>query len=182
MRLKIKIWLQDESGFVLVFSGLALPVILLLAVVVIQTGQLYVRQAELQFMAQQSANSALLQLAGLVQTQAESNYRAQCSVFEPPFICSSDDWRDFITPAELQSLVNLPSTKTLIETEIQRFLGTSDAIVQAAETSVVFPVFETGNRVSAQVNIAETQTDWLGNVLRPNPYALQVQSKSYLAF
>jgi hypothetical protein len=179
----IRLWFEDKNGFVLVFSALVLPIILLLGVLVLQSGQLYGRQSQLQFIVRQASSSGLVPLAELLKNQAEVRYQAQCFVELPPAQCETPAWTDFITVAEAKAIANQPSSSAMVQAEVQNFIAASLGKTDTPETEVilVFPITHAGlNRISARVQLIEPQTSWLGNVLRPDDYRLKAEAVSYL--
>jgi hypothetical protein len=178
-----RFWLKDEDGLVLVFSALALPIILLLGVLVLQSGQLYERQAQLKFVARQAASSGLVPLAQKLQTQAELNYQAQCEVEFPPSICSASHWTAFLSASEAESLANQASMVAVVETAIREFVVTADprAKLEPSAVEIIFPVSNgVADKIQARVELVEVQVSWLGHVLRPEDYAIKVDALSYL--
>lgn len=176
-------WRHDQAGVVLVFSALVLPLILLFGVIILQSGQLYIRQAELQFRVRQAANSGLMSVAQSFKVQAEINYQTQCIVDFPPSICQLKLWSDFLTQAEAQELVNQSITQNLVNAEIQDFLQNADPKYHEArwEVDIIFPYLEIqSHRVAARVELTEPQIDWIGNVLSSENYFLKVEALSYL--
>lgn len=176
-------WWEDKTGVVLAFSALVLPLILLFGVIVLQSGQLYIRQAELQFMVRQAVNSGLISLAQLLKAQAETNYQTQCAVEFPPSICGSKLWSDFLSPAEAQVFAQQPSTVALVNTEIRNFLHTVDSQSKQTlwEVQIIFPdPVAQSDRIMARVSLTESQTEWIGNVLSLENYFLKVEALSYL--
>lgn len=183
MRLKILFWWRDESGLVLALSALALPVILLVGVLILQSGALYHRQAQLQFMARQAANSALIPAATVLKNQAENNHDSTCSVEFPPSICSSDNLFDFLTLSEAQGLVQQASTQIVVQQEGKNFAVATDPSTSLRNEAITveFPYnYQGGSHAVARVVITEEQISWLGNVLRPTNYALTVEAESFL--
>lgn len=176
-------WRQDESGLVLAFTALCLPVILLIGVLVLQSGQLYVRQAQLQFLARQAANSALIPVAEILQAEAEENYKDTCDVEFPPGVCSSDDWTDFLTPAQAQSLAAQSSTINLVDDEANNFSVTQDpqALLDPRGVTTDFPVSPSpSDQLIVEVVITEPQTNWIGNILSPDDFNITATARSYL--
>lgn len=176
-------WKKDESGLVLVFSALVLPIILLIGVLVLQSGQLYVRQAQLQFVARQAANSSLIPVAELLKLAAESNYQNTCNVEFPPGVCSSHDWTDFLTLTQAQNLTRQTSTVALVGSEVQSFATNTDpkALLRPEYLVVEFPFnVSDSSQAVARVRIIEPQTNWIGNILKSENYAIEVEARSYL--
>jgi len=184
MRLnKILSWWHDESGLVLAFSAILMPVILLLGVLIIQSGQLYVRQAELQFLSRQIANSALVPVAKQIQAQALVNRTTLCSVEPPlPSVCSSQNWQDFLNGEALKNLVESESVYQAVALEIETFAEAFDPQkkLQVESISFEFPLLTVSDRLSVKVELAEPQTWWLGRILAADNYHLEAQSLSYL--
>lgn len=180
----LRLWRHDESGLVLAFTALLMPIILLLGVLIIQSGQLYIRQAELQFLARQAANSALMPVAKRIQTQALANRKALCSAEPPlPSLCSSLNWQDFLNETEIKNLVKSASVYQTVALEIETFSVGFDPQkkLQADFISFEFPLLEVPDRLSVKVELVEPQTWWLGHILATDSYALKAQSLSYLS-
>lgn len=177
-------FLKDESGIVLPFTALVLPVILLIGLLVLQSGELYRRQAQLQFVARQAANSALVPAAGVLKTQAEVNYESTCNVEFPPGVCGSDNLFDFLNLAEAQGLMQQTSTRTLVQQEGQNFSLAADPkeALLTDFVTVEFPYeYAGGHQAVVRVSIAEPQTNWLGNLLSSENYQLRVEAQSFLS-
>jgi len=176
-------WRLDDKGLVLGVTALALPLFLLIGTLVVQGGQLYIRQAQLQFVARQAANSSLIPVSNLLKVRAEQNYQATCAVDLPPSICSSDDLFDFLSLAQIQVILAESSTYSLVQTEAQSFVEITDpaALLSSDELTVEFPYnYDGGTTAVARVGIEEPQTAWFGNLLRPENYRLKVEAHSFL--
>ncbi|NCP66870.1 hypothetical protein GW756_01015 [bacterium] len=185
MRLKLFFWywLSDQQGFVVAFTALVLPVILMLGVLVLQSGQLYIRQAQLQFSVRQAANSGLIPLAQALKAQAEANYQNSCEVEFPPDECDSSSWQDFLSSTEAHAMAAQANIYEAVESEVTQFLETTDPklFLAAENLTLVFPVPNQGDhRISARVLLKERQISWLGNILRPEDYSIEVEALSYL--
>lgn len=176
-------FLTDKYGLVMAFTALILPLLLLLGVMGLQSGQLYVRQAQLQFLARQTANSALIPVSEMIEKKAKSNWSELCLVELPPVICSSNRWFDFISDTELAVLLKAKSTYLAVEAELQQFALENDPAqkLQPETIQFDFPVLDAVGRASLRVEFIETQDSWIGNVLRADDYQIRVESLSYLS-
>ena len=181
--MRLTVWLADEQGLVLVFTALALPLILLVGVFLLHTGEVYRRQAELQFMAQNTANSVLLPVGDRLKSQAEENYRATCEVDFPPSRCGSDHLFDFLNFSEAQTIINHPSTQAMVATEALNFITQADPRQRlgSGNLQLSFPHDYNGETSAiARVTLTERQTHWIGDFLKPENYQLEVVAESFL--
>lgn len=181
--MRLNLWLADEDGVVLVFTALVLPVVLLVGVFILQSGELYRRQAELQFVAQQTANSVLIPVGEVLKNQAEVNFEATCNTEFPPSVCSSDSLFSFLSLGEIQNLIAQASTQNLISTEAQQFVVQADPqkSLQAEDVQFSFPhAYNGGRSATARIILTEPQTRWIGNFLRPEHYTIEVTAESFL--
>lgn len=187
MRL-VKLWRcfkNDEDAFVLVFTAFLLPIILLVGVLVLQSGQLFIRQAELEFLTRQAAQSGILSLSQTLRQQAEQNYSIQCTGSELPEICSSNIWSDFIAITEIETLSQSPSVKQFLQTHLEAFVVVADPQKKIANPDLHYDLkIQTGvfDRVILTLFLAEPQSSWLGNVIRPEHYKIETQALAFLNF
>jgi hypothetical protein len=187
MRL-IKLWFRfknDKNGFVLVFTALSLPLILLIGVLVLQSGQLFIRQAQLNFLTRQTAQSGALYLANTVRSQAEQNYSNQCSGLEPPEICSSNLWSDFIAVTEIETLSQSPQVLQALRENLTDFAIVSDPKQQITNPDFRYDLemqASSENRLSLTLFLAESQSNWMGNVMRAEDYEIETQALAFLTF
>jgi Flp pilus assembly protein TadG len=183
LRLCLRNWLKDESGLVLVLTALVLPVILLLGTMVLQSGQSYQRQAQLQFLARQSANRALLKVSRHFENQARANYQSQCGVELPPSICSSDDWADFLSVSEAVALAQSDTLREEVKATVESFALQYDPaqalMVEAVRSE--FPLTQIADRISLRVTFSEPLRNWVGAFNSPEEVTIEVESLSYLS-
>jgi hypothetical protein len=187
MRL-IKWWLafkHDKNAFVLSFTALTLPLILLIGVLVLQSGQLFIRQAELEFLTRQTAQSGVLKLAETLRAKATENYTQQCDILEPPLICNSDTWSNFISVVEIENVTESPFLQQSLRTNLLDFLQVADPqkLILNPDFSYELTV-QSGSlqRVNLKLFLNEPQDNWLGNVLRTRDYQIETQALAYLNF
>lgn len=180
----IKRWLTDESGMVVAFVALSLPVLLLIGVLVLQGGQLFIRQAQLQFVARQAANSSVVLVAQMLQQAAESNYENLCRGVDLPSVCASDQWQDFLSLTEVQNFTGTADFQQQVVTEAKTFAVQTDpqAALMSDQVVVDFPGLESlGNQLVVQVQIAQPRTFWVESLSPQAENVLQATARSYLS-
>lgn len=175
----------EEAGMVLVFSALVLPVLLLVAIFVLDSGQLYVRQGQLQHVARQAANSGILAFAEILQTRAAANYASLCEVEFPPGVCSSTNRFDFLSEAEVQLLAQSLSTQVAVTQAVQAYSKLYDPAERLADDQIIveFP-FESeslATEVKIRVEMNDQAPGFLVKIL-PQVRTVQVQAQSFMAF
>ncbi len=177
---------NDDRAFVLAFTALLLPIILLIGVLVLQSGQLFIRQAELKFLTRQAAKSGMLSLAHTLRQQAEENYNVQCSgVVEAPEICSSDIWSDFIATSDIETLSQSPTVRQALQTHLASFVVTADPKKIILNPDLHYDLkVQAGSfdRLALTLFLVEPQSNWLGNVIRPEDYQIETQALAFLNF
>lgn len=187
MRL-IKLWLcfkRDKDAFVLAFTALSLPIILLIGVLVLQSGQLFIRHSELQFLTRQAAQSGMLSLAQTLRQQAEQNYRVQCAGLEPPEICNSTIWSDFMETSAIEALSQSPTAQQSLQAHLVGFVAVADPQQALINPDLSYDLkIQSGSldRLSLTLFLVEPQSNWLGNVIRPQDYQIETQALAFLNF
>ena len=122
--------------------------------------------------------------AAALKERAEENYESTCDVDFPPGVCSSDNLFDFLTLGEMQGLLQSAGTRTAVQQEGQNFAVAADPQAELATEfiTVSFPhEYPGGRQMAARVVITEPQTEWLGNLLRPEHYSISVEAESFLS-
>lgn len=177
-----KIFVQ-EDGLVLVLTALTLPVILLIAALMIDGGQLYQRHGEIEHLSRQSGQSGLLAFSSVLKAQAQANYQAECSTEFPPEKCDSTNLFDFLSPAEIDGLIVNASHQNAVTTNVSSFGIDFDPRekLSAAEFDITFPYLYTPGdpQVKISVQITTTPELLLGNLFT-NSEAITYQSIAYL--
>ncbi len=181
----MKKFMTDEEGMVLVFSALVLPVLLLVGIFVLDSGQLYVRHGQLQHLARQGANSGILAFGDILQVRAAANKGALCEVEFPPGICSSTNRFDFLSSTEVQLLAQSLSTQAQVQAAVEAYLKQYDpaAVLEEDQVLVEFP-FEAEasvDQVKIKVEIEDQAAGFLVKLL-PQVRTVQVEAQSFMSF
>jgi len=181
----MKKFIESEEGMVLAFSALTLPVLLLVGIFVLDSGQLYVRQGQLQHLARQAANSGILAFGEVLEVRAATNKASLCAVDFPPSVCSSTNRFDFLTDTEVQLLAQSLSTQVTVNNAVQSYSKQYDPeeLLEDEQIEVEFP-FETESlvdEVKIRVVINDQASGFLVEVL-PQVRQVQVEAQSFLSF
>lgn len=181
----MKNFMLNESGMVLAFSALVLPVLLLVGIFVLDSGQLYVRHGQLQHLARQAANSGILAFGEVLELRATANRTALCAIEFPPSVCSSTNRFDFLTNTEVQLLAQSLSTQTRVSEAVKFYSKQYDpeARLETDQILVEFP-FENEtatNEIKIKVEINDEAPGFLVKVL-PQVRTVKVEAQSFMTF
>jgi hypothetical protein len=180
----MKKFIGNEDGMVLVFSALVLPVLLLVAIFVLDSGQLYARHGQLQHLARQAANSGILMFGDVLQERATANYAALCEVEFPPGICSSTNRFDFLSETEVQLLAQSLSTQVRVDNAIQAYSKQYDPADRLEDDLVLvsFPyeLEPLADTVKIKVEINDQAPGFLVKIL-PQVRTVQVEAQSFIS-
>lgn len=177
---------RNDQGIVTVLFALLLPVMMAMFALVIDGGNLYIRHAELQFLAQQSSSSGLLAFSKVIETRAEQNKLAACTVIFPalpPPICSSSNSFNFVSDNEILSLYADMTIQNKIKNISQDFAQDYDPQLKITNTNIQSSFgdgFHLGDDVILlKITLEETPDRFLTNFLPGNPM-IKIESVSKL--
>lgn len=158
---------QNQSGAVAPIVALILPIMLVFGAFTIQAGNAYIRLSQLDHLAYQSANSGLLAFAAVLTDEAEKNYEARCNGEFLPSVCGSTDPFDFLTDADIQSLVLASSTQSAVQQNVRDFVVHEDPQrrLQPSQISIEFPSDMSPNKVWLRTKISEDMDRGFGAFL-----------------
>ncbi len=182
----IKIFFKDEKGIVTVLIALLLPIMLGMIALVIDGGNLYIRHSELNFLAQASTTSGLLEFSRILENEAQTNKTTLCTVVPPeipPAICSSDNMFDFITDSEILMIFSDTSTQNKVEENSKNFAKIYDKQTKIKNENIeVFfgKDFHLGDsKIELQVKLKETPDRFFSLIL-PQEASIEIISVSSL--
>lgn len=134
-------FLNSENGFTTSFTAMVLPVILILGMLILESGNFYIRHEHLRNLAKQSANSGIIKFSQILIKQAETNKNIICNVEILPEKCSSSNLFDFLTSTEIQNSIYDLNNKNSIITNTKNFAKNYDPLSNLSENniSVTFP-------------------------------------------
>ena len=174
--------LHDQSGFVTALTALMLPMILLMGALIIDGGNLYLRQSQIQHLSRQAGHSGLMVFSDLLKTQAQNNYRVICNTEEPPDICSSHNPFDFLANSEINLLAQNVTHQNAVAADARKFIRDFDPQenIFNEDITITFPHnFTGGNRLEILVEINNAPHTFFSQVLITEK-KLQAQAKSFL--
>ncbi len=181
-----EIFRNDESGAVAAFMAILLPVMMAIMALVIDSGTLYIRHAEIHFLAQQSANSGLLAFGKILEQKAAQSKASLCIVVppaSPPPICDSDNQFDFLSNNDIYQLVNSSTNQNNIKNNASQFAQTYDPQAKIKNTDVesfLGESFLLGNRkLNLRVTIEE-DVDRFFSTLLPGDSLIKIEAVSTL--
>ncbi len=129
-----------KPAFVLVFVALVIPGLLLLAGMVLQSGQLYVRHTELHHVAREAGVRGLRAFSETLASRATVNRSAWCRVEEPPDVCRSSNRFDFVSDSEIYQMTidSFVHHQVLLASE-EALAFDPEQTLDRAHLSIIFP-------------------------------------------
>lgn len=166
-----------------------LPVLLFMAVLLIDGGRRYIRFAELKHLSASAANSGMIELSELLTEQATANFLAFCSEVPPPPFCETQNIYAFLTPDEVDQIVQSPNTRSKILTNILNYATSFDPQtrdpIRDEEINMTFPInyYYGAPVVTLKVDLTDTETRLFNTFLTQrsqNPITFQATAHSSL--
>jgi hypothetical protein len=147
---------KNTKGCILLLFAIVLMVLFLIGGIVIDTGNLYIKQGELQYLAKQSANTGIIVFSQILQNVADNNKKTTCYKIEkPPEVCISNNMFDFLSETEILNNVSSIDAQQQVVTASKNFIKNYDSqhTILDENIKVIFPDNFLGNEVKIRIQI-----------------------------
>ncbi|GEM_PF-4424628 len=148
-----------------------LPVLLFMAVLLIDGGRRYIRFAELKHLSASVAASGMIELSNLLTQKATANLSALCSEVPLPALCSSQNIYAFLSTDEVDQIVQDPATRSKIFNNVLAYAKSFDPQtkdpIKDNEINMTFPLnYSYGNSmVTLRVDLTDNEIPLFGTFL-----------------